>query len=227
MKICLKCNISKNLQEFSKDLRQSDGVRNTCKECRNKKLRNQNNQPINLINKICNKCNLEKDIINFHINKRHLDGYEKSCRECRQIKTKNNYIVNKEKIKERTLSYYYENKEKVYAARRIRAKERRKTDILWKLKRNLRNRLYYALKNKNWKKNTHFSEYIGCERAELISHIERQFQPGMTWDNYGEWEIDHIQALSNAVTEIELYKRCHYTNLQPLWKIENAKKSNS
>ena len=50
----------------------------------------------------------------------------------------------------------------------------------------------------------------------------------MSWDNYGlyGWHIDHIVPLSNAKTEDDFYKLCHYTNLQPLWSLDNLKKSN-
>lgn len=48
----------------------------------------------------------------------------------------------------------------------------------------------------------------------------------MTWENRNEWHIDHITPLSSAKTEEELYKLCHYTNLQPLWAEENLKKGN-
>jgi hypothetical protein len=48
----------------------------------------------------------------------------------------------------------------------------------------------------------------------------------MSWENRDEWHIDHIIPLSSANSEEELYKLCHYTNLQPLWAEENIKKSN-
>ena len=51
-----------------------------------------------------------------------------------------------------------------------------------------------------------------------------QFTEGMTWDNYGEWQIDHIVPLSSGETLEELIALNHYTNLQPLWADENNRK---
>jgi hypothetical protein len=49
----------------------------------------------------------------------------------------------------------------------------------------------------------------------------------MTWDNYGEWEIDHVVPLKFENPTLEqLVERLHYTNLQPLWANENREKSN-
>jgi hypothetical protein len=75
------------------------------------------------------------------------------------------------------------------------------------------------------KKNKTF-EIIGCFPKELKEHLEKQFSNGMTWENRNEWHIDHIIPLSSANSEEEVYKLCHYTNLQPLWKEDNLKKSN-
>jgi hypothetical protein len=226
MKICIYCKLEQSLENFSKAKSRSGGFRNWCKKCRNIKSRAKDFEPANIQYKKCKTCQIEKSIKYFHINRRNLDGYEKDCKECRQIKTKNNYIKNKQKIKNKVLEYYKNNRKKALSGQLKRQKERLKTDDFYKLQRNLRNRLYYALKNTEWKKNTHFADYIGCEREILISHLEKQFQPNMSWDNYGEWEIDHIKPLANAVTEQELYNLCHYTNLQPLWKLDNVKKSN-
>jgi len=65
--------------------------------------------------------------------------------------------------------------------------------------------------------------------AELIAHLERQFTKGMSWDNYGEWHLDHILPLASfniAGPESEDFKRAFsLANLRPLWGAENQAKS--
>ena len=64
-------------------------------------------------------------------------------------------------------------------------------------------------------------EMIGCTPDELRNHLSKQFIDGMSWDNYGEWHIDHILPLVSAKDEEEVVKLCHYSNLQPLWAKDN------
>ena len=67
---------------------------------------------------------------------------------------------------------------------------------------------------------------FGCSPSELVSHIQSKFTDGMTWDNYGEWEIDHIKACSLFDMEDDAHVRecSHYSNLQPLWMKDNRRK---
>jgi hypothetical protein len=69
---------------------------------------------------------------------------------------------------------------------------------------------------------------LGCSIEQLKQHLETQFRPNMTWDNYGQWHIDHITPLSNFdLTDREQFlEACHFTNLQPLWAVDNLIKSN-
>ena len=71
-------------------------------------------------------------------------------------------------------------------------------------------------------------ELCGCTADFLVNHIEAQFQPGMTWDNYGVfgWHIDHIVSCWRFdLTDPEQQKQCfHYSNLQPLWREDNLAK---
>jgi hypothetical protein len=58
---------------------------------------------------------------------------------------------------------------------------------------------------------------------KLIAHIENQFKDGMTWENYGKWEVDHIipviHFLRRGILDYSVINAL--TNLQPLWKHEN------
>lgn len=67
---------------------------------------------------------------------------------------------------------------------------------------------------------------MGCSSEFLKEYLEKQFTEKMSWENHGfyGWHIDHIVPLSSAKTEEEVYKLCHYTNLQPLWAEDNLKK---
>lgn len=72
-------------------------------------------------------------------------------------------------------------------------------------------------------------QFLGCSLDEFRTHLESQFQPGMTWDNWGRqgWHIDHIRPLLHfdLKDEAQLRTVCHYTNLQPLWWRDNIVKS--
>ena len=85
---------------------------------------------------------------------------------------------------------------------------------------------------KTGSKTAAMKKYLSCSGEELIKHIELQFKPGMSWENYGvdTWHIDHIIPMSTIKSEddIEQIKIvCHYTNLQPLWAKENYTKGSN
>lgn len=105
------------------------------------------------------------------------------------------------------------------------AKKRKLIDPRFRLTVNLRSRLNVALKRKV--KSAHTMELIGCTIDELWNHLESQFQPGMTRDNYGKWHVDHIKLLASFdLTDHEQQRHAfHYTNLQPLWAIDNLRKN--
>jgi hypothetical protein len=75
------------------------------------------------------------------------------------------------------------------------------------------------------------SGIVGCSTAEFKEHLQSKFQEGMGWENYGEWQIDHIIPLKykkdNATPTIEeVTERFHYLNTQPMWAAENGSKGN-
>ena len=198
MKKCITCEIEKEEAEFSKAISNKDRFTGACKSCL-KEYKKYNKEKIKEYNKEYKKANKEK-----------IKEYNKE-----------HYKANKEKRKEQIKEYNKTNKERRNKLRR----ERKKIDPLFKLSSNLRNRNWFAFKSKGYKKNTKTQEMLGVNWEVCKSHIERQFTKGMTWDNQGEWHIDHIIPLASANTKQELKKLCHYSNLQPLWAVDNIIKS--
>jgi hypothetical protein len=105
-------------------------------------------------------------------------------------------------------------------------KERSKNDLDFKMRNNLRSRIRAALKYQSASKDLGTAKLVGCTMLELRAHLERQFKDGMTWDNHGDWHIDHIKpCVSFDLTDPEQQRECfHYTNLQPLWAEDNRRK---
>jgi hypothetical protein len=103
-------------------------------------------------------------------------------------------------------------------------RERTRNDPQYKLAKSLRSRLGIAIRG-NFKSGSAVQD-LGCSIEFLAQYLESKFQSGMSWDNHGEWHIDHIKPLASFDLTIreELLKACHYTNLQPLWAVDNLKK---
>ena len=97
-----------------------------------------------------------------------------------------------------------------------------KNDYLYRLTNNIRDLIYKSIKNKGYTKKSRTSEILGCSEFRL--YIESKFEDWMTWENKGlyngelncGWDIDHIIPLSGAITEEDVIRLNHYTNLQPL-----------
>lgn len=104
-------------------------------------------------------------------------------------------------------------------------KEYGKEILKFKIRNNLRRRMAHALKGES--KSAHTMELIGCSIEFLKEYIANKFTEGMSWDNYGEWHLDHIRPCSSFdLSDPIQQKECFcYKNLQPLWAIDNLKKA--
>jgi len=179
--------------------------------------------------KICKKCGIEKLLCEYNKDKYSSDGLRYRCRDCTSIEYKNFYYKNRDIEILRQINYQKNNNEIVRKNRNIRHKKNYENDVLYKLKVNVRNRVKLFLKSSKFNITTNNTyNIVGCSPDELKKYLEEQFTEGMSWYNYRHdgWHIDHIIPLSSAKTEDEVYKLCHYTNLQPLWHDENYKKGN-
>ncbi len=218
MKTCIICKLKKEDHKFSPG-------RNDCSSCRQakRKARPKPKYELTLEVKTCTKCNQTKKFTEFNLDTSRPGGLHCYCNDCRISFNKSRYNKNAESLKKQASDYYKKVRgtEEYNKSRREYQKNKEANNLYYKLSRRLRNRLYHALRSKQWSKNNHFTKYIGCDQAALIKHLETQFKDGMSWLNYGDWHIDHIIPLSSASSEEHMYSLCHYTNLQPLWGIDN------
>jgi hypothetical protein len=110
-------------------------------------------------------------------------------------------------------------------------KHRKDTDPAYKLISNFRTAIYQVLKENNVEKNRHYFDILKYTPEELMSHLEKQFTGGMTWDNYGEWHVDHRMPISSfnfeSVDDDSFTKCWSLDNLQPMWGKENIVKGNN
>lgn len=241
MKTCSRCGVEykATTEYFVADKRLKCGLRAICKEC-NRQYRLENKDSIKKYYED-NKDKILEQKKEYH--KENFDNimetkkarYERK-REQLLSQQKEYYQENKEQIKK----YREENAERIAEVWRIRRKakakhiaevqrkylyKRRRENVEFRILDTCRKRLYKAIANN--RKTASTIELIGCTPAELKQHLEKQFRDGMSWDNYGEWHIDHIiPCASFDFTKPEQQRECfHYSNLQPMWAEENLLKS--
>ena len=164
------------------------------------------------------------------LNKEKIKKRQKEWRlktiEKRKIQAREYQLKNKEKIKKYLKEW--SKRPEVVKRRNKRFKERRKTDPYFRMKLSLRGRLMSFVYRGRAKKIVSTNELIGCDWNFFKTYLEKQFRPGMTWNNYGKWHIDHIKPMTSfdLLKLKDQYKCCNYKNLQPLWSWENRRKSN-
>jgi hypothetical protein len=125
----------------------------------------------------------------------------------------------------RTKKWQSENKIRRRETLRAWAAMKQATDSWWKLRKNLSTRIWWALRAKKCG-SSNVLRLLGCSVEVLKVHLAAQFLPGMTWENYGDWHIDHIRPCASFdLTQPDQQRACfNYTNLQPLWAKDNLSK---
>lgn len=186
--------------------------------------------------KKCYKCQLNKPLSEYHKDKSKPGGLGGYCNECRQNKNKQNYNSEYSKIKIKESNYKHQqewNKRKrdegyfkQYAEGGYwneYQKRRRADDPFYSLYINLRSRISNLLTGKTRSQRT--QQIIGIPVGEFKVYLESLWSEGMSWDNYGygdgKWVLDHKQPIASATSEAEILTLNHYTNLQPMWFIDN------
>lgn len=238
MKICLKCKIEKELNLFTKDKNRKDGLNPYCIPCRKEQKRN-----YYLMNRknILTKCKEyreeNRDIVREKARRYYKENPQiiKETKRREYLKNKERYKIESKKRqiakKEEIALYQKQYRQTHREERNNRHKQRFSIDFQYRLSMNLRSRLLQALK-KDYKSGSAIKD-LGCTIEQFKDWIERQWEPGMSWDNYGnkegQWSIDHEYPLSlvDISKREQLLPVVHYTNLQPMWHVKNVSKNNS
>lgn len=209
-KVCSNCKVKKSYDNFNLRKSTKDGLQYWCKQCVKKNY--QENADV---------------IAEYH--KKYRQENPGRLREYHKKWYQENTEIRREYVKK----WHQENPGYVKKWRqqnpeytREYEKNRRKSDPIYKMIGNIRKRISKYCREIKLNKTKKTKEILGLNLAGFKSYMESKFQEGMTWENYGQWHVDHIKPLSLATTEQEIIELNHYTNLQPLWAAENLKKSN-
>lgn len=220
-KICTKCKKERTLDKFCKSKGCRFGVNSICKICCNKdgtRWRNNNREKSREAARRWTKENPDRKRRNAQ--KWHSKNKKKN-REQSQRWAKKNPWYRKKYLKEnvkRLNKYAYEQQ-----------KEKYRTDPKFRLNHNMSNAIRTSLKKK--KQGRHWESLVGYTCEDLVKHLESKFKEGMTWENYGEWHIDHKIPKNafnfNAPNQEDFLSCWALENLQPLWAKENILKGSS
>lgn len=221
-KICNKCKLNKDIIYFSKFAKSRDGLKSQCKECdKQYYIINYNKNKQDRLNYAKEYRKNNKDLIKQKQKDRYIKNKDKYLQDQKEY-----YLNNKERIIQRTNEWRIKNRDKYINNRRKRKKERYYSDPIFRLKSNILSRINISLKHN--RKSLKTEILIGCSISELKIYLESKFIDGMSWNNRELWHIDHIIPCDSFdLSNPDQQKECfHYTNLQPLWKKDNLKKSN-
>jgi hypothetical protein len=158
--------------------------------------------------KVCTKCGLPKT--DFYPLKSGVDGFASECKECSKKRSQQWRESNRIRSKQWRRGY----------------KKIKRLEPLYRVREALAKRVLDALKGKA--KSARTLELLGCSVDDLKKHLENQFKNGMEWKNYGSlWNIDHrIPCASFNLLLDDQQKKCfHFSNLQPLFVLDNRLKS--
>lgn len=187
--------------------------------------------------KTCTKCGEWKLISGFRVRSGRIGQWESRCLVCaleykREYRAKNRerhknqekarYAANPEPRREAHNAWKIKNPERM-----AEAKRRCRSTPKGRVEANIRGYIHKTI-TKGYKSAPTFKA-LGYTSAELMAHLEKNFLLGMTWENYGAWHIDHKIPLSlfnyHSTDDFDFKIAWSLKNLQPLWAVDNLKKS--
>lgn len=210
-KICKICKVSKPVDRYHRQKKGKFGVRSVCAECNNE---HQKSNPKYIASRLAYRIknkerNNAHELAKYHANKEFLSVRRKQFRDEFKSKYPELYQARQRKLWKRENELY-------------------KHDIQYRLRKRIRGRILSAIK-KNCKTAPSLS-LLGCSIKRFKSYLEAKMTQGMTWEKFirGDIHLDHVKPCSLFdLSKDSEQRRCfHYSNTQPLWAVDNLKKSN-
>ena len=147
--------------------------------------------------KRCSKCGETKPVSEFSRHRKAPDGLNWLCRECHNA-YKREYTQRPE----------------------VKARRGRATDPKTQLNNYMRFWVFHSLgrRGRGW----HWERLVGYTIDDLIAHLETHFTKGMSWENFGEWEVEHVvprEKFDYASADDPSFRECWaLSNLRPGWR---------
>ena len=237
MKKCTKCLSEKPLSEFHNCASRPDGKFSACKQCRNsynkakaaeigydvlyqRALQSKGEAAY----RARTKAYYDKNQDAIRAKSRAWNAENKDRKAAAQ---KKHYELNRKAYIDRVAKWAKENRERrseiclayIDRIKRERPNEYATTETARKM-------IARVLASTGRKKRGRTFEILGYNRHDLERHNEERFEPGMSWENHGEWHIDHIVPVSELVRcgVKDPAKINALSNLRPLWAAENMAK---
>lgn len=250
LRVCTKCKKAQPHSEYTKDGRTVTKLHPSCKTCAAKSAReskdrsnarylalyhkgyapikeakaNARQARIDAPDKKCSGCKLVKLKTEFADSKGTLDGKRAYCIPCKALESRRYREKNYEKSREATRNWAKNNPEK-----RLERQRRYQAQLENRVSASISSRIYTWMKGGNAAKNGRTKDYLGYGWSELKLHLEKQFLPGMSWENYGDWHIDHIRPLkefsAKSLSDPVVPIAWGLANLRPIWAVDNLKKN--
>lgn len=213
-KKCSQCGDMKPLEQFKISKKSHTGRGSWCKQCHN----------ISSANRYYHKRYGEDPCVIKAIVASKISSTTKTCKRCGIEKHKKQFVKRKQSVD----GYRNICCDCHFKEQRVREKAWRDTNPNYKLSKYMSNKVWHCLKG--LKNGQSWRNLVSYTLQELKQHLESKFQDGMSWDNYGQWHIDHITPVSRFnITSVNCddFRKCWaLENLQPLWAHDNWHKYN-
>lgn len=231
-KKCCKCKEVQPLSYFYKCNKSKDGKAYRCKACTKTAAKVWREQNIDQAKENCRRWHNENA---DHLKRRRKEYYQKNFKQIteanEQWKSRNPELVGS--IKQR---YRKKHRAKCLAAADLWRQSNKDRHLSnqrkWREKNREAQAIRYLLRGflrrSKMGKQGLTNKVLGYSAEHLRQRIECQFSPGMDWQNYGEWHLDHKIPVSKFIARGEVRPEIvnALSNLQPLWASDNLSKGN-